>query len=722
MIAPRWGELTGQREAELHNGGWLAAVHAEDRGTVSCAWRDALVTRCQFVAEFRVRWRDGAYHWLRAVAEPFRDADGNPLGWLGVTSRIDDRKDAEAALSTSVARLRLAIEAGRIGTFEWDLQTNLIASNARARDLIGVQRETTFPFSEFEATIHPDDRHAVREAIQLAIDPRGPGEFAIVFRVVRADGSMRWLSNRGAATFVGVGDERTPIRVAGAATDVTTEVTRLHDYARLSAIVSSSDDAILAATPDGIITEWNPSAERIFGWTAAEICGRSVDLLTPPEFIDERREIGAKVSAGTAVSNLLTQRLARDGRRIEVALTVSPLRDEQGVVVGAAAIYRDITARLILEEEFRQAQKLEAVGQLAGGIAHDLNNILTAVAGGIALATQSPSLDPELREDLSAIHADCFKAAGVIRQLLAFSRKQGSIPEICSVNDVIDQALPMLRSLVNEDVRVWTRLDATGTVMVDCAHLTQVLVNLATNARDAMPNGGRLDIETEDVTDAGAAAVRIVVHDSGAGMPEEVRAHLFEPFFSTKAPGHGTGLGLAAVYGMVKQDGGQISVQSAEGSGTSFVITFPALKTAGTEPRPSGTLPTGTETILLVEDEDRVRGLLARALRSAGHHVLEARNGKDALSVLDQFAAPVHLVLTDVVMPEMGGGELVTRLRTWYPTIRALFMSGYSNRAIESSQGPLDQAPLIPKPFEMHDLLGRVRSILDEPRRLRQVS
>ena len=418
----------------------------------------------------------------------------------------------------------------------------------------------------------------------------------------------------------------------------------------------------------------------------------------------------------------------QDGDYAVGEFTVTPLL-EAGRVTGVLGIGRDITERKRLEDQFRQSQKMEAIGQLAGGVAHDFNNLLTVIAGNAELLFENPTLDsPHARECLQDIKQAGLKAASLTRQLLAFSRKQLLAPELLNLNDLIANLEKMLRRLIGEDVVLVTDLAPDlWRVKADPGQIEQVLLNLAVNSRDAMQQGGRLTITTANAIldpdllringpSRSGDAVLLSVQDTGCGMDEITRARIFEPFFTTKEVGKGTGLGLATVYGIVSQSNGHIEVSTEVGHGTTFHIYLPrhqqsAASIEGTAPGPIE--PRGTETVLLVEDEDMVRNLLRDILVQAGYTVLEARQGAEAVRVCEQYGAPIHLVITDVVMPEMGGTELVRRLTRLRPQIKFLYISGYTDDALIRQGMRREEVSFLHKPFTRQVLTQKVRDILD---------
>jgi two-component system cell cycle sensor histidine kinase/response regulator CckA len=495
---------------------------------------------------------------------------------------------------------------------------------------------------------------------------------------------------------------------------------------RFRALVENSSDALLLIDADGRITYLSPSSHRHLGWAPEQMVGRSIfDFLHAEDRELFSVRLGESVgNPGTTISAQVRFHHADGSWRIMDGVGVNRLDDPAvaGIVINA----RDITERRRLEEQLRQAQKMEAVGQLAGGVAHDFNNLLTAILGYCHLMLDEvPDEDP-LRPDLLEIQSAGERAASLTRQLLAFSRRQMLQPQLVDINTLVLQLEKLLRRLISEDVELVTALAADlRSVTVDPASVEQILVNLAVNARDAMPAGGRLTIETANVElDAASAAthaamtpgsyVMIAVSDTGVGMDAVTRARIFEPFFTTKEQGKGSGLGLATVYGMVKQSGGYIWVESEPGRGATFKAYLPVT------PLPPGTQspardagePVGSETVLLVEDEDAVRALAREVLRRHGYVVLEARDGVDALRVAERHADEIDLLVADVVMPHMSGRELAERLATVRPAMKILFMSGYTDHALVHDDVTLNAA-FLQKPFTPEVFARRVRRILD---------
>ncbi len=391
------------------------------------------------------------------------------------------------------------------------------------------------------------------------------------------------------------------------------------------------------------------------------------------------------------------------------------------------AVFDNITERKRLEAQLRQAQKMESVGRLAGGVAHDFNNLLTVMLSSAALAKDGLSDHDPARADIIEIEEAGKRAATLTRQLLAFARRQVAEPRALDLNAVTLAMDKMLRRLISEDIELVTQLaEGVGTVWADPGHIEQVLVNLAVNARDAMPDGGKLTIGTSNTAlDAESSArhvsmppgeyVLLAVSDTGHGMAPEILEHIFEPFFTTKELGKGTGLGLSTCYGIVKQSGGWIWPYSEPNLGTTFKIYLPRIQAPADAlaPRVPAAVRGGTETILLVEDDPKVREVALRALRERGYLVLEAANGGEALRIAERLSEPIALLLTDVVMPHMGGRQLVERLRAVWPRMKVLYTSGYAEYSAVHHPGLRPGIALLPKPFDPTSLLSKVREVLD---------
>jgi hypothetical protein len=494
---------------------------------------------------------------------------------------------------------------------------------------------------------------------------------------------------------------------------------------RLALIVDSSQDAIIGKNLGGIVTHWNKGAEQIYGYTAQEMIGRSISVLAPKEREDEIPAILEKIRKGQRVEYFESVRITKDKRILNVSISVSPIYDAEGNVVGASTIARNITAQKKTEDQLRQSQKMEAVGRLAGGVAHDFNNLLGIVTACSELLRSR--VDQESLEYLDNIREASKRGASLTRQLLAFSRRQPVQTQLLDLNDRLKDVMKLLRPLMGDDVEiVLLPRPATAVVEADPGQLDQIVVNLAVNARDAMPHGGKLVIETAvfDFDESFAREhpsihvgryVMLAVSDNGTGMDEATRTHIFEPFFTTKEIGKGSGLGLATVYGIVKQFGGHVWVYSEPGHGTTFKIYLPSAEhKVGGPPEPeTEALPPRREgvTLLLTEDDPIMRRLTRRMLEAHGYQVLEAEDGKSALQVISSHSGSIALILTDVVMKGMNGPELVLRLTESHPGMKVVYMSGYTGKLVANHGGDTG-IRLLEKPFTRADLLKTIDEVL----------
>jgi PAS domain S-box-containing protein len=480
--------------------------------------------------------------------------------------------------------------------------------------------------------------------------------------------------------------------------------------------------------PGNPIIYASPGFTQITGYAAEEVLGRNCRFLqgadTDPAAV---REIHAAVEEGRAcTTELLNYR--KDGTPFWNNLALSPVLDEQSKLLHFVGVQTDITERRELESQLRQAQKMEAIGQLAAGVAHDFNNILSVILGySIFIHEQLKPSDP-LRDDVDEVRRAGERASDLVRQLLAFSRRQMLEPCMLDVREIVLGMERMLRPLLGEGIDLALVVcDESANAHADPTQLEQVVMNLVVNARDAMPDGGKLSVEVSNVVlDTEYAAdhpevspgnyVSLSVTDTGLGMTAAVREHVFEPFFTTKGPGKGTGLGLSTVFGIVKQSGGHISVYSEPGHGTTFKVYFPQVKGAAASIRAPALEPVtlaGSETILLVEDDEQVRVMLCLLLRRNGYQVLDAQNGGEAFLISEEHQGEIHLLLTDVVMPRMSGKQLAQRLQPLRPGMKVLFTSGYTDNAVVHQGVHESDAAFLHKPITPNAVLRKIRAVLD---------
>lgn len=652
------------------------------------------------------------------------------LGAIGVQlGNLIERKRAEEALRESEARKAAILESALDCIITFDHKGVITEFNPAA--------ERTFGFARPEALGRRMEELIVPESLHARTRQAGGGS---------AEGVPRGMVLGRRVELMALRSDRSefPIEMAisrvvvnghpmftAYVRDVTEQKRAERVRLELASVVEYSNDAVVGLTLDGVILSWNSGAERIYGYTAGEVIGRPVYKLVPPERVDELPRTLAAVRRGESVANFETIRLRKDGRKIAVSLTESPIRDERGAVSGISSIARDITENKRLEEQLLQAQKMEAVGRLAGGVAHDFNNILTAILGYSDLMLRQVDPTHKSYKNLSEIRHAAEFAASLTHQLLAFSRRQTLELKVIDVNDVVNNIKKMLRRLIGENINILSVPDPRiGWIKADPGQLEQVILNLAVNARDAMPKGGVLTIETANVryepddvfhqTEIPPGLyTRLTVSDTGCGMTDEVRTHIFEPFFTTKDKGQGTGLGLATCYGIIKQSGGYITVESVPGQGATFHIYFPQVAEENEVAASSGdaakALPHGTETILLVEDEVGVRKLAGQILRKLGYKVLDAEDGEQAKRVFESGQQKIDLLLADVVLPRSSGKELADWAQRLDCRTKILFTSGYVEENVFRHHGLEPGMPFLQKPFTPMDLARKVREILDHP-------
>jgi len=569
-----------------------------------------------------------------------------------------------------------------------------------------------------------------REELQSAIRRRYQSTTVELQRLDQAGNPQYLLRSHW-----GIVENGSLLRIWGSTRNITelrrTELTLAASERRLTDLLENLHLMAVMLDCEGLVSFCNDYLLQVTGWQTEEVVGKNwFDLMIPPEEREGLRTALDSASTGSRrVGHYESTVLGRDGRRRLVAWDSTVLRDSEGQITGWASVGRDITDYRAIEARLQQAQKLEAIGRLTGGVAHDFNNLLTLILGysGMLLTHRDP-MDPSYIA-LSEIKKTAEKGAALTHQLLAFSRRQRLHPELLNLNSIIIYNERMLRRIIHEDIELIMNLEPSlGLVRADAGQIHQVLLNLALNARDAMPQGGKLAISSANVLLAegdsppfpGMASgpyVLLTVSDSGVGMDKEVHAHLFEPFFTTKEPGKGTGLGLATVYGIIQQSGGRIVVETEIDKGTTFKIFLP---TAPAPAEPADVTATtvagfgGTETILLVEDDQDVRALTAKILRELGYNVLEAENAGEAVQTINHCTAAIHLILTDVVMPGMAGPELLQRVKSTNPGIKTLLMSGYGDSHAVDQRTYEPGFASIQKPFTPDALAAKVREILDQ--------
>jgi PAS domain S-box-containing protein len=719
--------LFGHRLADLLTPGWWAStIHPEDR---EAAFGQAarVLTEGRVVHQYRFRRSDGAWRWVRDEMLKV-SGDGEPLEIAGAVSDVTSEHELEEQLGESRARFERAFADAPVGMAIVSLDERFLAVNDALCRILGYPAARLLELSVPDVT-HPDDLAA--EAARKADLAGGAASFEMEKRYLRADGSVVW----GALSVSVVRDPAgQPRYLIGQLEDVTERHEALEalrrSEERFRELIENSPDLLAVFDADGRVAYASPAALKTLGHTAGSLLGRpSTDVVVPEDAQRAMVFLGGLAQVPGSTGHIELQMRRADGSPLVFDALVRNLLHVPaigGFVVNA----RDVTAERRLERQMRDSQKLESVGRLAGGVAHDFNNLLVGILGYADLLEQGiraghPSLD-----DLAEIRKAGERARDLTSQLLAVARRQVTEPRVIDVNEVLRESEKLLRRVLGEDIDLAVFLEpATWPVLIDPSGFQQVVLNLAVNARDAMPGGGKLTIETVNVmvedeyllTHADASAgphVLVAISDSGDGMTPEVQANAFEPFFTTKPAGSGTGLGLATVYGIVRQAGGHIELYSEPGRGTSFKLYLPRtdveLVVRPERPAPS-VRRGGSETILVAEDDRIARELVVRVLADAGYRVIAATNGPDAIGLARSTEGPIHLLLTDVVMPGLSGRQVADAITDERPAVKVLYASGYTENTIVH-HGVLDPGiRFLRKPFTPAALLDMIRAVLDEP-------
>jgi len=700
-------DVVGKTAAELS---LYADVHDED----------AMFRRLRrdgHVHDFEVPLRDRAGTVMYGlISATVTEIDGRPHVILAIVDTTQRRK-ADEALRASEERYRNLVEQTADGVLLLDDDSRIIDINPALAAVTGRSVD------ELRGRLWTDFIDPADLAQVGFIRPTRNAPEPIVFerRIRRPDGSIVELEIHARYTAAGL--------MLGTARDIGSRKAAERERARLVQAIEQSGEAINITDPQGEIVYVNRAFEREMGYSREEITGRSLEILRSQGARPNIYEwIKSDIERTGTWSGEVTS-YAKDGSVRRDLMTVSPVRDPSGALVNFVAVRHNVTHERELEDQLRQAQKMEAVGRLAGGVAHDFNNLLTAISGFTELANAEAEPGSELADYLAEIRSSAERATVLTRQLLAFGRRAVLQQKVLDLNQVVAELAPMLRRIIGEDISLEVRPQPDlRRIFADRGQLDQVIVNLAANARDAMPGGGKLAIETENVTlgesELGGQAevqpgefVRMSVSDTGVGMDATIADHIFEPFFTTKNPGSGTGLGLATVFGIVRQSGGRVGVVSEPGRGAVFQIDLPAVQSeldTTDEPVLTSAGLAGRETVLVVEDEPAVLGFAAELLGRNGYTVLRAGTGADAIEIARTYPARIDLLFTDMVMPGPTGAETAAEVAAGRPEIRMLFASGYSEALNTHAEGAPLTIPFIGKPYTAAELLRAVRGALDE--------
>ena len=741
----RWYEFTGQTPEQAEGFGWLEAVHPEDRGWSGEAFLAANVKRDSFRLEYRLRRHDGSYRWAIDAASPRFGQSGEFLGYVGSVFDIAERREMEERLRVGEERLRLATEAAAVGTWDFDPVTGKLSWDDRCKALFGLSVYASVDYEIFLAGLHPEDRTASDAAVKQALAPGGTGDFSIEYRTIGfEDGIERWIAARGRAFFDGSG--RSARRFLGTVIDITSakranEILEcrveeaLAQRKLLANIVEGTDAFVQVADLDFRWLAINRAAAeefaRIFGIRPS--VGQSMldALESYPEQQKAARALWSRALAGEEFTEVREfYELGRPNRHYEMKFNV--LRDQDGRRIGAYQFVHDVTQRVEeqlrltqAEEALRQAQKMEAVGQLTGGVAHDFNNLLTIIKSSTDLLRRPDITEERQRRYVDAISDTVDRASRLTGQLLAFARRQSLKPEIFDVADRILLITEMLRTIVGSRIQIVSKTsEDLCLVMADVNQFETALVNLAVNARDAMSGAGTITVHVH--TAARIPPIRnhqakdgkfvcIALTDTGSGIAADKLSHIFEPFYTTKEVGKGTGLGLSQVFGFVKQSGGEVSVASEVGRGSTFTLYLPQVdhyRAVDSEARPSPASDVEESgrgrRVLVVEDNIEVGRFSTQILRDLGYEPTLAVKADDALKLLTEVK-DFDAVFSDVVMPGMSGLELGQEIRRRHPGLPVVLTSGYSHVLAEEGRHGFE---LLKKPYAAGDLSRILRRVI----------
>jgi len=702
----RWTEISGLPAERALGDGWLQAVHPEDLEHLAKGWEEASRTGHSSKADYRFLRPDGTVVWVIGQSIAVKDGSDRILGFVGTITDITDRVRMEEALRESEERYRGLFEQSPIGIYRTTPEGSVLLANPALISMLGFASFDELQKRNLEVAGFGEQspRTEFKELLARYGDVRG-----FESRWARKDGTI--LVARETAHAVR-GEGGRILYYEGAVEDVTERSQAEEARRRLATAVAQAAEAVVVTDPEGTIQYVNPAFERITGYAQDEVLGQNPRILhSGKQDAAFYRDLWATLLDRRVWSGHLINR-RKDGSLYQEEATISPVVDEDDTIVNFVGVKRDVTAEEALKQQLTQAQKMEAVGRLAGGIAHDFNNVLQAVLSQIAILGLRLRGVAGTNRPIEELNQLVRRGASLTRQLLLFSRREAAAREPVDLNDIVRGATTLVRRVVRENVSIVTELaDTTLPVLADRGQCDQVIMNLVVNASDAMPGGGTIRLSTGSDDDS----IWLSVADTGCGIPDPVREHLSEPFFTTKPVGKGTGLGLSVVHGIAVAHGGHVSVVSQEGNGATFTLSLPRLVDqpllAQGRTQQAAPIPGRGERLLLVEDEDGAREGLLESLGSLGYAVTAAASGEEAAALPD--APPYALLLTDLVLPGIPGPDLANDLRARWPRLKVVVMSGYTEDAALRTLGPEISAEFLQKPFDIVALSRTIRRALD---------